>query len=118
QVVPASVQCSIILHSDFDQDAQAEAGQPDDNHVTLPDSGPVQFSLTIHNTGQADLNVAITGLPCSTDVSGNPKPASVFVAAGKDLTLPACNVDVTCPAGANFSVTVIGTAVASATLPC
>src|ERR1044071_5230642 len=75
-VVPASVECSIVLHSDFDMDAQAEAGQPDDNHVLLPDSGTVQFALTVHNSGQVDLNVVIPGLPCSTDIAGNPIPTT------------------------------------------
>ena len=117
-VVPASVECSIVLHSDFDMDAQAEAGQPDDNHVLLPDSGTVQFALTVHNSGQVDLNVVITGLPCSTDIAGNPIPTTVTVAAGQSAGPFVCDVDVTCPAGLGFNVSVTGTAVASATVPC
>jgi len=117
-VVPISVNCSIILHSDFDEDAQAQAGLPDDNHVTLPDSGPVQFTLTINNTGQADLSVAITGLPCSTDINGNPIATTITVAAGKSSDPIVCSVDVSCPNGLNIPITVTGTAVASGTVPC
>ena len=40
---------------------------PNNNHATLPDSGSVELSLTVRNTGQADSSVAIIGLPCSTD---------------------------------------------------
>src|SRR5439155_18992502 len=93
-------------------------GSADDNHVTLPDSGPVQFALTVHNTGQADLSVAIVGLPCSTDINGNPLLTTVNVAAGATAGPFVCSVDVTCPAGAEFDVPVTGTAVASVSQPC
>src|SRR5439155_3899709 len=46
-VLPISVKCDVVLDSSLDMEAQAEAGKPDDNHVTLPDSGPVNFSLTV-----------------------------------------------------------------------
>ena len=73
-VVPISVACDITLFSQFDDD-----GNPNDNHVTLTDSGPVDFSLTVHNTGKADLSVAIVGLPCSVDLDGNPIPTTVTI---------------------------------------
>jgi len=119
-VVPASVECVLLVHSDFDQDANngGADGSSDDNHALIPDSGPVDLILTVKNTGQVDLNVAIVGLPCTTDISGNPIPTSITVAAGESSTPIVCSADVTCPAGASFSVTVTGTAVASSTVPC
>jgi len=123
-VVPASVECVILLHSSVDQDSNPGGTDangnplPDDNHVTLPDSGPVEFSLTVKNTGQVDLSVAIVGLPCSVDLNGNPIPTTITVAAGTSSDPIVCSVDVTCPSGANFSVTVTGTAVASTAVPC
>ncbi len=105
-VVPVGVECSILLFSSFDEDNNAN-----DNHVTLPDNGTVQFSLTIRNTGRADLSVAIAGAPCAT------VPATVPIPAGGSTNF-VCDVDVTCPAGTNITVTVTGTAVASASVPC
>ena len=93
-VVPISIACI------------AEAGP-----TPLPASGPVTFQLTINNTGQADLSVAIThNVPCTL-------PSPVFVAAGGSTNL-SCTAQVNCPDGANFSVTVVGTAVASTAVPC
>jgi hypothetical protein len=111
-VVPISVACSITLFSQFDDD-----GDPNNNHVTLTDSGPVDFSLTVNNTGQAALSVAIVGLPCSVDLDGNAIPTTVTIPAGGSTNF-VCSVEVVCPTGANFTVTVTGTAVASATVPC
>jgi len=118
-VVPISVECSILLHSAQDQDANngGADGSADDNHVTLGDSGPVQLSITIRNTGQADLSVAISGLPCSVDVNGQPVPVTVPIAAGGSTNF-VCDVAVTCPAGLSINVTVQGTAVASTSVPC
>jgi len=111
-VVPISVACAITLFSQLDDD-----GTPNDNHVTLTGSGPVDFSLTVNNTGQADLSVAIVGLPCSVDLDGNPIPTTLTIPAGGSTNF-VCSVEVVCPTGAQFSVTVTGTAVASTSVPC
>src|SRR5688572_2634901 len=111
-VVPISVECTITLFSQFDDD-----GNPTDNRVTLTGSGPVDLSLTVNNTGQADLSVAIAGLPCSVDLDGNPIPTTVTIPAGGSTNF-VCSVEVVCPTGAQFSVTVTGTAIASASVPC
>src|SRR5437667_361239 len=111
-VVPISVACDITLFSQFDDD-----NNPNDNHVTLTASGPVDFSLTVHNTGKADLSVAIVGLPCSVDLDGNPIPTTVTVPAGGSTNF-VCSVEVECPQGTNITVTVTGTAVASTSVPC
>jgi len=111
-VVPTSVACAITLFSQFDDD-----GNPNDNHVTLLDSGPVDFSLTVNNTGKADLSVAIVGLPCSVDLDGNAIPTTLTIPAGGSSNF-VCSVEVVCPQGTNITVTVTGTAVASASVPC
>jgi hypothetical protein len=118
-VVPISVACVILLHSDFDQDANngGSDGSANDNHVTLPQSGTVQVSLTVTNSGEADLSVAISGLPCSVDSSGTPIPAVVPIASHTSVTF-VCDVDVTCPGGLSIDVSVTGTAVASTAIPC
>src|SRR5439155_3856270 len=59
-VVPIGVACDITVTSQFDED-----NNPNDNHVLLPGSGPVQLALTVHNTAQADLRVEISASPCS-----------------------------------------------------
>jgi hypothetical protein len=118
-VKTACVECKILLHSAFDQDANngGTDGSPDDAHVTLPDSGPVTVSLTVTNCGDADLSVAISGLPCSVDINGAPIPTTVPIASHTSVTI-VCDADVTCPAGLNIDVSVTGTAVASAAIPC
>jgi uncharacterized repeat protein (TIGR01451 family) len=112
-VVPVGVSCDISLFSSFDMD-----NNPNDNQVSLPDGAPVQFAVTVNNTGQADLNVNIVGLPCSVDINTNPIPTTVLIPAGGSAGPFVCDIDVTCPDGTNFSVTVTGTAVASASVPC
>jgi hypothetical protein len=104
-VVPISVVCDITLFSSFDMD-----NNTNDNHVTLPDSGPVELKLVVCNTGQANLNVAISGAPCVLTPITN-------LLAGRCVT-QICVVDVTCPAGTNIEITVVGTAVASTNVPC
>src|SRR5439155_26268010 len=116
-VFPISVKCDVVLHSSLDMDAQAEAGKPDDNHVTLPDSGPVNFSLTVSNTGQADLSVVLSGLPCSVDLDDNPIPTTFTLPVGASSNF-VCTVEVTCPQGANITVTATGTAIASDSVRC
>ena len=111
-VVPISVSCEITLFSQFDDD-----GNPTDNHVTLLDSGQVDFSLTVNNIGKADLSVVISGLPCSVDLDEVPIPTTLTIPAGGSSNFVR-SVEVVCPAGAPFSVTVTGTAVASTDHPC
>src|SRR5881394_3972624 len=111
-VLPISVACEITLFSKFDDD-----GNPNNNHVTLLDSGPVDFSLTVTNTGQADLSVAVVGLPCSEDSEGNPIPTAFTLPVGGSSNF-VCSVEVICPNGTNITVTVTGTALASASVPC
>jgi hypothetical protein len=107
-VVPISVECDIEL--------VGEVLPPVGCDATLTTSGPVQFTLTINNTGDADLNVTVTGLPtlndCDVEITD-----PIFIAAG-DSFVTTCTTDVTCPEGADFNVTVVGTAVASETVPC
>jgi hypothetical protein len=102
-VRPISVECTITLSSPSDTD-----GNPNDNHVTLPNSGPVNFMVQVCNTGQATLSVALTGLPCAIP--------SVTLAAGQ-CTNVSCMVTVACP-GTNYTLTVVGTAVATTDVPC
>src|SRR5439155_4933033 len=111
-VVPISVSCEITLFSQFDDD-----GNPADNHVTLLDSGQVDFSLTVNNTGPADMSVVISGLPCSVDLDEVPIPTTLTIPAGGSSNF-VCSVEVVCSAGAQFSVTVTGTAVPSTDHPC
>src|SRR5207247_9629430 len=91
---------------------------PTYNHVLRPDSGPAQLALTVHNTGQADLSVEINGLPCSTDINGSPIPTTVAVPAGGSSDAIVCEVELTCPAVANITVTVTGAVVPSGSVAC
>lgn len=120
-LVPVSVTCALTLHSDFDldqhtvtTDTNGVTSGSDDNHVTLPDSGPVTMSITINNTGGADLSVTVTGLPCTPPELAQ----AITIPAGQSAGPFSCSFDVTCPAGANLNVTVVGTAVASVRVPC
>src|SRR5205814_1286751 len=63
-------------------------------------------------------SVEISGLPCSTDINGNPVPTTVVVPVGGSSDAIVCEVGVTCPAGTNITVTVTGTAVPSASVAC
>jgi len=113
-VVPISVECDIEVVGVV----QPPVGNCE---ATLTESGPVEFTLTIRNTGEADLDVSITGVPplknCDT-LEDIVVPTSVFIAAGGDpYVLTGCT-EVTCPEGAQFEVTVQGTAVASEEVPC
>jgi len=82
----------------------------------LATDGPVQFSLTVFNTGQADLNVYLTGVPalyvCGDVTNIITVPATIWIPVGGSSNIAGCT-DVTCP-GTNFVVTVIGTALATA----
>jgi hypothetical protein len=108
-VLPISVRCEITLTG-------GNVETPNrDCQVTLAENGAVTFSLTVYNTGQADLNVDLTGIPALYDCTGLTPiavPATIFVPVGGSSNIVGCT-DVTCP-GTNFWVTVQGTAVATA----
>jgi uncharacterized repeat protein (TIGR01451 family) len=125
-VLPISVACqSVTLHSDFDQDAfnGGADGSLDDNHVTLPGgsvSTPVTFIEVITNTGVADLNVTVSGLPPLVDCNDTNTAITIqqplFIPAGGSATITGCLL-ASCP-GVNINVTAQGTAVANQTIPC
>jgi hypothetical protein len=104
-VLKINIMCMLTLGSSFDMDEN-----PTDNHVTLPEGSadtPVTFNLTLKNTGTSPLNVtAVNGLPALVDcISGAPVvlPLPINIPAGGSYTLSAC-VNVSCPEGAEFSV--------------
>lgn len=112
-VVPISVVCDIEVVGTV----QPPVG---DCEATLSESGPVQFTLTIENTGDADLEVTIEGVPPLKNCDSLEEiviPASVLLGVGDQYVLTGCT-DVICPDGAQYAVTVQGTAVASETVPC
>ncbi|PWU19244.1 MAG: hypothetical protein C5B50_07040, partial [Verrucomicrobia bacterium] len=125
-VVPASVSCELLLSSDFNLNTN---GTPDKNGctVTLPQgsvNAPLQVSIVLHNTGQADLHVnlidgtLLTNLVPCNDTNPVAIPTNVFVAAGQSVTITnfGC-VLFTCPTN-TWTVKVQGTVVASASYPC
>ena len=57
-------------------------------------------------------------MPCSTDINGSPIPTTVAVPAGGSSDAIVCEVELTCPAGTNITVTVTGTVVPSASVTC
>ena len=115
--VPIGVSCEIQLYATFDQDT------PINNKVVFPagtNSAPIQFSLKVCNTGKADLNVSLAGVPalvdCTDDVTPITVPDNTNIAAGDCIYIEGC-VIVTCP-GTNITVNVQGTAIASLEIPC
>jgi len=116
-VLNIGVSCNLALSSAFDLD-----NNPNDNHVTLPGDSlpntPVQVSLTVSNTGSADLIVtSVSGLGSLVDcdtllpvdlatVLG--LPLSVSKQAGSvNIPLVGCWL-VNCPGGSlSVSVTAI-----------
>jgi hypothetical protein len=108
-VLPISVSCELTLSGG---DVVPPTGGC---QTTFSTNGSVTFTLTVTNTGQADLNVALNGIP-ALYVCGDPTntivvPATIFVPVGGTSTISGCT-DVTCP-GTNFDVSVQGTAVAT-----
>jgi hypothetical protein len=103
-VLPISLVCDITLTGGQDNPVGCD--------VTLAANGPVGFTLTITNTGQADLNVDVTGLPALFDCADPAIPVTVqsplIIPVGGTYSLTGCT-DVTCP-GTNFEVCVQGTA--------
>jgi hypothetical protein len=109
-VLVINIVCEITLFSSFDMNENGPC-------VILPDSGPVTFTLTLRNTGTTPLSVtSLTGVPALVDCTTGaavPLPTLPFTipAGGSAPPIVGC-VDVTCPDGANYSVT--ATAQASA----
>ena len=117
-VVPIGVQCNITLFSSFNLDSVTNG-----NHVTLPTGSsntPVEFLLTICNTGDADLDVSLTNVPpLFTDGTLSivlDVPATTNIPAGGCITIDGW-MAVTCP-GIQIQTTVQGTAVGTAAIPC
>jgi hypothetical protein len=119
-VVPASVACKVDLSSTFFTNSSPSC------EVTLPfgtTNAPITITLTITNTGQADLDVNIIGgnvlnaavFDCNllTPITFG----TVFVPAGVTTNFVLGCVEVSCP-GTNITVVVQGTAVASKSIPC
>jgi uncharacterized repeat protein (TIGR01451 family) len=115
RLLPISVECRITLSSTVNQTTNGPC-------VTLPDSGPVAFTLTITNTGQADLDVNVSGLPvlfdCLNPTNGIAVRLPIRIAVGGSSIIGPYCFDAFCPTGANLTVTVQGTAVASTNVPC
>jgi uncharacterized repeat protein (TIGR01451 family) len=119
-VVPASVTCKLDLSSSLDLSNSPNC------EVQLPantTNAPVTVTITINNTGQADLDVHIIGGDVLTsalfdcDFLTNVTFGTVFVPAGGSTNFVLGCVAVSCP-GTNISAVVQGTAVASKTIPC
>jgi uncharacterized repeat protein (TIGR01451 family) len=121
-VVPIGVSCQTTLYSSFNMTNCGNGGNQCD--VVLPSditNAPVQVVLTINNTGMADLSVAISGLPqlvdCDDDHTALQINNPTNIPAGQSITIVGC-VLVSCPGGTNLPISVQGTAIASATVPC
>jgi hypothetical protein len=121
-VVPARVTCSVSLSSSLNVNSNGSGGCS----VTLPAgtvNAPIMVTITINNTGQADLNVNIVGGNILTssvfdcNFLTNVVFGTVFVPAGQTVVTNIGCVNVSCPGG-TISVQVQGTAVASASIPC
>jgi hypothetical protein len=104
RVLVINIVCDITLFSSFDMNENGPC-------MILPDSGPVQFTLTLRNTGTTPLNVtSLSGVPALVDCTTGaavPLPTLPFTipAGGSAPPIVGC-VDVTCPEGADFAVTV------------
>ncbi|HXJ72897.1 MAG TPA: hypothetical protein VNM37_08585, partial [Candidatus Dormibacteraeota bacterium] len=123
-VVPLSVSCQLNLTNDFQVNTTGPVDSCDVQLAAGTANAAVQVTLTIHNTGQGDLNVSVVGgsilsttplVDCGTGNSAT--PPVVFVPAGQNVTTNIGCVTVSCP-GATVSATVQGSAVASASIPC
>jgi hypothetical protein len=102
-VLNINILCSISLFATNDLD-----GNPNDAHVLVPGSQPVQFTLTLRNTGSTALQVdSLNGLPALVDcTTGLPAPPTlpISIASGGSVTITGCT-GVTCPDGAQYNVT-------------
>jgi hypothetical protein len=94
----------VTLDSSFDLETN------DASHVTLPQGtvdAPITFILTLCNTGTSPLNVtSVSGLPTTPCDTNNPitLPLPITIPAGQCFSYTNCAL-VSCPAGAQFSVT-------------
>jgi uncharacterized repeat protein (TIGR01451 family) len=84
-----NIECSVALDGgEFDMD-----NNPSDNHVTLPTgsaSTPVGVTLTLKNTGTADLIVtSVSGLPSLVDCTDDITAVDPAVVLGLPLSIPA-----------------------------
>lgn len=138
-VVPISVDCTVTLLASDDQD-----NNPNDNHLTLPPTdagtsitgGPTTgFHLVVNNTGQSDVTVNVTDAFTGdvslancvvVDDTGTqivPQPAdftALPLAVGAHVNI-VCDIVLgqnACPGPDTITVTVVGTAVATTTIPC
>jgi hypothetical protein len=109
-VLPISVRCEITLTGGVVETPNKDCP------VTLAENGAVTFSLTVYNTGQADLDVDLTGIPALYDCTGLTPitvPATIFVPVGGSSNIVGCTDVTNCPEQTKFSVKVQGTAVAT-----
>jgi hypothetical protein len=112
-VLNIGIECAISLSvaENFDLD-----GNPTDNHVTLPADSlpgtPVHVSITLKNTGNADLivtSIANFDKLVSCDENPLPNPFPISVPKGQStVTVQLGCWEVTCPGGTlNFSATAV-----------
>jgi hypothetical protein len=104
RVLFINIVCALSLSATNDAD-----GNPNDAHVLLPGSGTVQFTVTLTNTGTSTLRVvAIDGLPALVDcaTAGPVEPSlPMTMGPGQSAVFTACTA-VSCPAGAQYNLTV------------
>src|SRR5262249_3614462 len=102
-VIPASVTCQLNLTNDF-QINSAPTNGCDVQFVNGTANSSVQVILTLHNTGQADLNVGVIGGSVQTTLTdcgsgASIPPPVVFVAAGATVVTNIGCVNASCPGG-------------------
>jgi hypothetical protein len=124
-VVPISVSCDIVLVSSFDMDANPST----DNHLLLP-NGTISdivggLHLTVHNTGSAAVNAAVTltitgaGEANCVDSAGNSIDLTkIPLEVGQSVEVICDLTGIACPTPVTISASVVGTAVVSADYPC
>ena len=118
-VVPISVACNTTLYSDFNLNTNGGSGC----QVVLPSgtTNPVMVTLVITNSGMDDLSVQISGLPPLLDCGDDTTPLDIAnptnIPAGGSITIQGC-VLVSCPGGLDLPISVQGTAIATAEVPC
>jgi uncharacterized repeat protein (TIGR01451 family) len=120
-VVPVSVTCQLNLTNDSQVNTSPVNGCDVELSAGTANAA-IHVILTLHNTGQADLNVSVIGgsvlttlTDCGTGTSIT--PPIVFVPAGQTVVTNIGCVSVSCP-GATISAAVQGTGVGSASVTC
>src|SRR5262249_61062145 len=121
-VIPASVTCQLNLTNDFQVNTSPVNGC-DVQLAAGTQNAAIQVILTLHNTGQADLNVSVIGgsvqttlTDCGTGAAIT--PPVVFVAAGATVVTNIGCVSASCPGGLTVTAVVQGTAVAGVNQLC